>query len=56
MVVVRELSTPLTTSAYIGAQQGAMYGLEVTPRRCLSDNLRPRTPIPDLWRLIGLNG
>jgi hypothetical protein len=22
----------------------------------LSDSLRPRTPIPSLWRLIGLNG
>jgi all-trans-retinol 13,14-reductase len=49
MVVERELSTPLTTSAYIGAQQGAMYGLEVTPRRFLSQSLRARTPIPGLF-------
>jgi all-trans-retinol 13,14-reductase len=49
MVVVRELSTPLTTSAYIGAQQGAIYGLEVSPRRFLSNSLRTRTPIPGLF-------
>jgi all-trans-retinol 13,14-reductase len=48
MVVAHELSTPLTTSAFIGSQQGAMYGLEVSPRRFLSEGLRARTPIPGL--------
>ena len=49
MVVARELSTPLTTAAYIGAQHGAMYGLEVSPRRFLSESLRIRTPVPGLF-------
>jgi all-trans-retinol 13,14-reductase len=49
MVVCRELSTPLTTADFIGAQQGGMYGLEVSPRRFLSDSLRARTPVPGLF-------
>lgn len=48
MIVVHELSTPLTTLAYTGAQQGASLGLEVSPRRFLSDSLRIATPIPGL--------
>jgi phytoene dehydrogenase-like protein len=49
MVVARELSTPLTTSSLTGAQQGAIYGLEVSPRRFLSDSLRAKTPVPGLF-------
>jgi all-trans-retinol 13,14-reductase len=49
MVVTRELSTPLSTSSYIGSQQGAIYGLEVSPRRFMSNSLRTRTPIPGLF-------
>ncbi len=49
MVVAREVSTPLSTSAFIGSQQGAIYGLEVSPRRFLSDSLRARTPVPGLF-------
>ena len=49
MVVARELSTPLTTSSFIGSQQGAIYGLEVTPRRFLSESLRAKTPVPGLY-------
>ena len=49
MVVARELSTPLTTSSFIGSQQGAIYGLEVSPRRFLSESLRAKTPIPGLF-------
>ncbi len=49
LVVTQELSTPLTTSAYIGSQHGASYGLEVSPRRFMSDCLRPKTPIPGLF-------
>lgn len=48
-VVCRELSTPLSTVAFIGAPQGAVYGLETSPRRFLSDSLRPATPIPGLF-------
>ena len=49
MVVARELSTPLTTSSFIGSQQGAIYGLEVSPRRFLSESLRAKTPFPGLY-------
>lgn len=49
MVVAHELSTPLTTSSFIGAQHGAIYGLEVSPRRFLSNGLRAKTPIPGLF-------
>jgi all-trans-retinol 13,14-reductase len=49
MVVTRELSTPLTTSSFTGAQQGEIYGLEVSPRRFLSDTLRAKTPVPGLY-------
>jgi all-trans-retinol 13,14-reductase len=48
MVAFHEVSTPLTMSAYTGAQQGASYGLEVSPRRFLSNALNVRTPIPGL--------
>ena len=49
LVVFRELSTPLTTAAFTGHARGAFYGLEVTPRRVLSDALRMRTPIKGLY-------
>ncbi len=49
MVVTSELSTPVTTSSFIGSQQGAIYGLEVSPRRFLSESLRAKTPIPGLF-------
>jgi all-trans-retinol 13,14-reductase len=49
MVVVRELSTPLTTLAYTGAPQGASLGLEVGPRRFLSNSLRAATPVRGLY-------
>jgi all-trans-retinol 13,14-reductase len=49
MVLYHEVSTPLTLSAYAGAQHGASYGLEVSPRRFLSNALNVRTPIPGLF-------
>lgn len=49
MVVFHELSTPLTMAAYSGAQHGASYGLEVSPRRFLSNALNVRTPVPGLY-------
>ncbi|MGF6597357.1 phytoene dehydrogenase-like protein [Paraburkholderia sp. GAS448] len=49
MVVFHEVSTPLTMSAYSGAQRGASYGLEVSPRRFLSESLKARTPVPGLF-------
>jgi phytoene dehydrogenase-like protein len=49
MVVWHELSTPLSTQAFTGAQQGAIYGLETSPRRFLSASLHAKTPIPGLF-------
>ncbi len=43
-----ELSTPLSQAAYIGAQRGAAYGLEMTAERLRSAALGVRTPIPGL--------
>jgi phytoene dehydrogenase-like protein len=44
-IEVVELSTPLSTVTFTGHTQGAVYGLEATPRRMLSPALSPRTPI-----------
>ena len=49
LVVAQELSTPLSTLSFTGAQQGGSYGLDVSPRRFLSGSLRARTPIPRLF-------
>jgi all-trans-retinol 13,14-reductase len=49
MVVYHELSTPLSTSFFTRAPQGAIYGLEATPRRFTSSHLRTRTPIRNLY-------
>jgi all-trans-retinol 13,14-reductase len=49
MIVCHELSTPLSTASFIGAPRGAIYGLETSPRRFLSDSLRVKTPIPGLF-------
>ena len=37
------------TYGYVGAEHGAMYGLQTTPRRFLSQALRPRTPLAGLF-------
>jgi len=44
-----EISTPLTLTRFTGAQQGAMYGLEATPRRFLSPSLNCKTPVGGLF-------
>jgi all-trans-retinol 13,14-reductase len=44
-----ELSTPVTVASYTSAPRGAIYGIEPTPRRFLSANLGPRTPIAGLY-------
>ena len=49
LVVYKELSTPLSTAAITGHRKGAFYGLEVTPKRMLSDALRMKTPIKGLY-------
>lgn len=52
LVVYHELSTPLSTTAFTGSKQRAIYGLETSPRRFLSWSRRAKTPIPVLF-LIG---
>jgi len=49
MVALHELSTPLTATHFLRREQGAIYGLEATPRRFLSDALNIRTPIKGLY-------
>jgi all-trans-retinol 13,14-reductase len=44
-----EVSTPLSTVAFTGADEGGIYGLATSPRRFLSDALAPRTPVPGLF-------
>ena len=49
LVVYHDLSTPLATAAITGHNHGAFYGLEVTPRRMLSNALRMKTPVKGLY-------
>jgi hypothetical protein len=48
-VIHHELSTPLSASFFTRAPQGAIYGLEATPKRFTSTQLRTRTPIKNLY-------
>lgn len=48
-VRVVESSTPISVATFTGAEHGAMYGLQTTPRRFLSQALRPRTPLAGLY-------
>jgi all-trans-retinol 13,14-reductase len=49
LVVLRNLSTPLTTAAITGHHRGAFYGIDVTPERLLSGALQAKTPVPGLF-------
>ena len=49
LIVQTELSTPLTSVAFTGAEHGGVYGLEASPRRFLSGHLHARTPVPGLY-------
>ncbi len=49
LVVFRNLSTPLTTSAITGHYRGAFYGLDITPERVMTGALQARTPVPGLF-------
>ncbi len=49
LVKYQEFSTPLSTTFFTRAPQGGIYGLEATPRRFTSQNLRTRTPIKNLY-------
>jgi len=49
LVVFREVATPLATASITGHTKGSFYGLEVTPKRVLSEALCPKTPIKGLY-------
>jgi all-trans-retinol 13,14-reductase len=49
LVVYHELGTPLATVSFTGHEKGGFYGVEMTPRRMLSDALSARTPVPGLF-------
>lgn len=49
MIRCHEMSTPLSTAAFINAQHGAMYGLAATPRRLMARSLAAKTPVPGLY-------
>ena len=49
LAVHRELSTPLSTVSTTGHFQGSFYGLDMTPERLLSEDLRMKTPIEGLY-------
>ncbi|MCO4769466.1 MAG: NAD(P)/FAD-dependent oxidoreductase [Deltaproteobacteria bacterium] len=48
-LVFSELSTPLSTDHFVRPSRGSIYGLEPTPERFRNQNLRPRSPIPNLF-------
>jgi all-trans-retinol 13,14-reductase len=49
LIKYREVSTPLSTVEFTGAEHGAIYGIEPSPRRFLSTSLRAKAPIPGLY-------
>ena len=49
LIVHHELSTPLSTEFFDRAPEGAIYGLEHTPKRFMSTALRVRSPIKGLY-------
>jgi len=49
LIVQTELSTPLSSVAFTGAEHGGVYGLEPSPRRFLCAALRAETPMAGLY-------
>jgi all-trans-retinol 13,14-reductase len=49
LITYHELSTPLSMVHFVRRQQGASFGLAVTPRRFLSRSLHVRTPVKRLY-------
>jgi all-trans-retinol 13,14-reductase len=49
LVVYQELGTPFATASFTGHEKGAIYGVETTPRRMLSEALYAKTPVPGLY-------
>ena len=59
LLAYSELSTPLSTEHFIGAPQGAMYGLALDTKRYQTSALRVRTPVKNLMLTgcdVALNG
>jgi all-trans-retinol 13,14-reductase len=48
LVDFHEISTPLSQAAFVGADRGAAYGLEMSAERMAHPALAPRTPVPGL--------
>ena len=48
-IVVKELSTPLSTRHFANYKEGEIYGLDHTPKRFREPLLRPHTPIKNLY-------
>lgn len=48
LIDFHEISTPLSQAAYVAADRGAMYGLEMSTQRMGHSALRTRTPVPGL--------
>jgi all-trans-retinol 13,14-reductase len=48
LVDFHEVSTPLSQAAFVGADRGAAYGLEMSARRMSNPALRVRTPVRGL--------
>jgi all-trans-retinol 13,14-reductase len=44
-----ELSTPLSTAHFVNYEKGEIYGLNHTPERYRMKELRPRTPVKNLY-------
>ncbi|MBI3557495.1 MAG: NAD(P)/FAD-dependent oxidoreductase [Deltaproteobacteria bacterium] len=49
LIDYHELSTPLSINFFTRAPQGAIYGLEATPKRFTSHRLGTRTPVKNLY-------
>lgn len=48
-IAYSELSTPVSTDHFVRPMQGSIYGIEPTPERFANPDLRPRSPIKDLF-------
>lgn len=48
LIDLHEISTPISHAAFVLANQGAMYGLEMSAKRMSHRTVRFRTPVPGL--------
>ena len=49
LIVYQELGTPLATAKFTAHEKGGFYGLEMTPRRVMTEALSARTPVAGLY-------